>query len=136
MGNEHIKGWLAAQSKRLARKKRTRKVEDEPNAPMLYSTRGEPTAVGRRVPGYNQIFANGLNVGAPGEHYAVPGASGGPVHPGWGRLYFGKFRYLIGRLLDPDIAPAREPISTLGVILGVIILGSLALLLALPFLLP
>ena len=49
--------------------------------------------------------------------------------PLWGALYFGKFRYLAQRLLDPHRAPKREPISTLGVVFTVFFLLWLAILL-------
>lgn len=48
--------------------------------------------------------------------------------PLWGFIYYSKFRYLIRRLLNPSEAPIQEPRSTLGLVLGIVIIGYLILL--------
>ena len=50
--------------------------------------------------------------------------------PAWGGIYFAKFRHLLGRLLEPARTAAAAPISVFGIVLSVIILGSLALMVA------
>jgi hypothetical protein len=53
--------------------------------------------------------------------------------PLWGAIFFGKFRYILGRLLEPKSVIGREPLSVFGTILTVLIVvmlvASLALLL-------
>jgi len=49
--------------------------------------------------------------------------------PLWGAVYFGKFRYLAQRLLDPQRAPKQEPISKLGAALSVFLLLWFAIIL-------
>ncbi|MEO0377267.1 MAG: hypothetical protein AAF329_22215 [Cyanobacteria bacterium P01_A01_bin.17] len=48
--------------------------------------------------------------------------------PIWGFLYYGKFRYLIRRLLQPTDAPVQEPKSIVGVVFGLVLIGYLLLL--------
>ncbi|PZD72267.1 hypothetical protein C1752_03854 [Acaryochloris thomasi RCC1774] len=48
--------------------------------------------------------------------------------PIWGFLYYGKFRYLIRRLLQPTDAPVQEPKSVVGVVFGLVLVGYLLLL--------
>ncbi len=42
--------------------------------------------------------------------------------PAWGALYYGKFRWILGRLLEPESAPAKEPLSKGGAIMGLVFL--------------
>lgn len=43
--------------------------------------------------------------------------------PAWGAIYYGKFRYILARLLSPQGAPNQEPRSSLGMTLFVITFG-------------
>lgn len=55
--------------------------------------------------------------GATGESHFVRRT------PIWGALYYGKFRFLQRRLLEPGRPPAKEPKSRMGIALGAWILS-------------
>jgi hypothetical protein len=66
---------------------------------------------------------------------AVLDQSSGRAHyirstPMWGALFYGKFRHIIGRLLEPARTSGGEPVSVAGVVftcvLGLLILASLS----------
>lgn len=53
--------------------------------------------------------------------------------PAWGALYYGKFRWILGRILEPESTRPSETLSVGGSIFGLLLAGLLALQLALVF---
>lgn len=49
-------------------------------------------------------------------------------NPVWGRMYYPKFRFLWQRLLTPDDAPPKEPVSMMGILLLLFILAMFVLM--------
>ncbi len=47
--------------------------------------------------------------------------------PMWGAVYYGKFRYILARLISPQEASNQEPLSTSGVIMTLLMLGFFAI---------
>ena len=45
--------------------------------------------------------------------------------PAWGALYFSKFRFLVRRVLEPAGSPTSWPVSAMGTIFGLLIIGLL-----------
>ncbi len=51
--------------------------------------------------------------------------------PLWGAVYFGKFTYLLNRVLLPQVQTHQEPLSTLGIVLTTLFVGWFLLILLL-----
>jgi hypothetical protein len=65
---------------------------------------------------------------------ALESSSGTVLYSGatplWGGVFYAKLRYVVQRLLEPDAAPAKEPVSAFGVAMSALVGALLALGLA------